>query len=627
MKLTDINENSIPTPDEAGNRVKALLAKHKGKPGLPTVPGNDHARNAYHADQDRAEQQQRDDRATANEEQINELDMGTEKTWAAKAAKWRSEQPMDFKDPVATAKAERRAEREMNIRNKHGSKPPANEGISKDFPKTKAQLGITDARGPTWDFKEIANKLGVEPRMLNLIAHRIGGFPEAIPGLSSSVGSTKFYRRNEIKHWVNDNNVRDKIAQSMNEGSMGGINRSAPSNDVSYEKTLNGTKDTWRGQTVKVNELKDDSETLKNYKDKARNTVPTNMRQASNRIQGLRRVQDREDNARIDKDARAKGDPRVQESVEATYAAKLGKFVAEVLNEVSKDTLKSYVKKSSRDMSDRASGEGYKAAKKNADKPYNTADETPKEKKRQKGIDKATDKLADTEYGKKLKEFVNEAMANISGDEFGDIARAQHINAPKPNRKKSSYDLDYAGYTIRIVPSDNPKQATRWGIMKKGAEEFMKTGSATTEKDASADAEAWIKKQGSSNDQVSKPGTIDFNSDFSKQIIGSNDTFYATIDAGDGTPVLYVSTVPQSGFKKSHLGRSNPNSPSQLQTIALTPKEINNARLVNGGRYTLGAQLDGDTDIKVYELILHSTTQGVTDKQRIGRPGLTVARQ
>ena len=71
MKLTDINKNSIPTPDEAGNRVKALLARHKGKPGLPTVPGNDHARNAYHADQDRAEQQQRDDRATANEEQIN----------------------------------------------------------------------------------------------------------------------------------------------------------------------------------------------------------------------------------------------------------------------------------------------------------------------------------------------------------------------------------------------------------------------------------------------------------------------------------------------------------------------------------------------------------------------------
>jgi len=439
MKLTDINENSIPTPDEAGNRVKDLLAKHKGKPGLPAVPGNDHARNAYHADQDRAEQQQRDDRATANEEQINELDMGTEKTWAAKASKWRSEQPMDFKDPVATAKAERRAEREMNIRNKHGVKaaPTTKEvdegrfvkgpgGVPLDRngqPKVATQR-VSYAHKPAAQRDNSAPYNTDDPAIADFVAkggnvkmgayngprkseepgfgsRHIGGVRDAMSGKS---GRT-------LGHGANTNfkGLAGKPVVAS-EGSMGGINRSAPSNDVSYEKTLNGTKDTWRGQTVKVNELKDDSETLKNYKDKVRNTVPTNMRQASNRIQGLRRVQDREDNARIDKDARAKGDPRLQESVEATYAAKLGKFVAEVLNEVSKDTLKSYVKKSSRDMSDRASGEGYKAAKKNADKPYNTADETPKEKKRQSGIDKATDKLADTEYGKKLKEFVEKIM-------------------------------------------------------------------------------------------------------------------------------------------------------------------------------------------------------------------------
>lgn len=51
--------------------------------------------------------------------QVNELSGGKETDWAKKSAEWRSKQPMDFKDPKATAKAERRAGKEMVIKNKN----------------------------------------------------------------------------------------------------------------------------------------------------------------------------------------------------------------------------------------------------------------------------------------------------------------------------------------------------------------------------------------------------------------------------------------------------------------------------------------------------------------------------
>lgn len=48
--------------------------------------------------------------------------------------------------------------------------------------------------------------------------------------------------------------ISSKHAASANvkEGGMGGINRCAPAQDVSYEKILNDVTDKWKGQTVKV---------------------------------------------------------------------------------------------------------------------------------------------------------------------------------------------------------------------------------------------------------------------------------------------------------------------------------------------------------------------------------------
>lgn len=511
MKLSDINENSIPTPDEAGERVKNLLAKHKGKPGLPANPNNDHAKNTYHADQARAEQQQRDDRATANEEQLTELDKSKYQDWAAASNAWRNKQPMDFKDPAATNKAERRAEREMNIRNKHGVKhtPVTSEisEISKNLRDKYVDRAVTAhghynmARRNTqgeeqseWARKEQNSKNGIsralsderikkdrEDAAKEVDEGRFVKGPGGVPldrngqpkvatqraaysnrpavqrdnnrpynsddpaiadfvakGGNVKVGAYNGPRKSEepgfgsrhiggvrdamsgksgrtLGHGANTNFKGDSSKPVVaSEGGMGGINRAAPSNDVSYEKTLDDVKDTWRGQTVQVNELDDKNGTLRQAA--ANRPLPPNgqggiMRSGQQSVNIKTGLDKREQDAAELRRRQAMGDPRVQESTESSYAARLSEFVELSLNEVSKErVLKPYIKASSRDMSDRASGEGYKAAKKNADKPYNTADETHKEKKRQQGIDRATDKLADTEYGKKLKEFVEKIM-------------------------------------------------------------------------------------------------------------------------------------------------------------------------------------------------------------------------
>ena len=75
---------------------------------------------------------------------------------------------------------------------------------------------------PAWSFQEIAQKLGIPTSALNLIAFtRIGGFPEAVPGVKSKYGGAKYYKQSEVKRWVNANQVREKIkaglAEELNE--------------------------------------------------------------------------------------------------------------------------------------------------------------------------------------------------------------------------------------------------------------------------------------------------------------------------------------------------------------------------------------------------------------------------
>ena len=76
---------------------------------------------------------------------------------------------------------------------------------------------------------------------------------------------------------------------------------------------------------------------------------------------------------------------------------KAGKAKKDSVSEVSKNTLKNYVKANAEDQLQRASSDSFKSGAK-GDK-YNTADVTPKDVKRQKGMDRALDKLTKEDAG------------------------------------------------------------------------------------------------------------------------------------------------------------------------------------------------------------------------------------
>jgi hypothetical protein len=117
---------------------------------------------------------------------------------------------------------------------RQGLEPWLEQGVSEKFdPRKMKSSNDTDVRTvgagavrvpsgasrqiwnePTWSFQEIAQKLGIPTSALNLLAFkRIGGFPEAVSGLSSKYGGSKFYKQSEVKRWVNANNVREKLKQ------------------------------------------------------------------------------------------------------------------------------------------------------------------------------------------------------------------------------------------------------------------------------------------------------------------------------------------------------------------------------------------------------------------------------
>jgi hypothetical protein len=131
-------------------------------------------------------------------------------------------------------------------------------------------------------------------------ADKAGDFKTGNKRFNGIVKATK-------KQFDNDKKV------GVEEGGMGGINRCAPSNDVSYQDILNDVTDKWKGSNVKV-------------------------------------------------------------------------------NEISKSTLGSYIKKAAFDVADRSNMAGWKAGTVNS--KYNSSDEAPKELQRQKGIERAVDKLS-----------------------------------------------------------------------------------------------------------------------------------------------------------------------------------------------------------------------------------------
>ena len=82
------------------------------------------------------------------------------------------------------------------------------------------------------------------------------------------------------------------------------------------------------------------------------------------------------------------------------YEINYGKHGAAALDEVSKDTLKSYVKKNKEDTVQRASSDSYKSGA--AGDKYNKADITDKDTRREKGMDRALNKLAKENFNPQL---------------------------------------------------------------------------------------------------------------------------------------------------------------------------------------------------------------------------------
>lgn len=247
------------------------------------------------------------------------------------------------------------------------------------------------------------------------------------------------------------------------------------------------------------------------------------------------------------------------------------------------------------------------------------------ESKKDKVIARKTAKIKnDINYEEMLESLVDEA---VDMSQFADILNRQEKEKTQAApTKKSTIEIPFNNYIIRYRPKTKQSDMVPWLILDKSGDK-VHSGQSGTEKDAVNDGENWIKRRGTSDTQKSTNSTIDFNVEFSQQIIGGPEEFFAMISYGDDTPVLYVSSEPQKGLKRSHLGRSKSGDKTQLQTITLSPKESNEAKLVPGGRYTLGNQLEGwGEDLKVFELTMNSITQGSTDKQRLRVPGLTVAR-
>ena len=152
-------------------------------------------------------------------------------------------------------------------------------------------------------------------------------------GISAEIGS-KYQKECSMKENKSPS-IKHKQVKKTDEGTMGGLNRCAPAQDVSYQDVLSDVYDKWKGDTVKVTE-----------------TGPYYDR----------------------------------------FEEILAEMDDELVNEVSKSTLGSYIKKASKDVSDRSNEVGWKAGV--ANPKYNTSDDTHKEVKRHQGIGRAVSKLS-----------------------------------------------------------------------------------------------------------------------------------------------------------------------------------------------------------------------------------------
>ena len=230
-------------------------------------------------------------------------------------------------------------------------------------------------------------------------------------------------------------------------------------------------------------------------------------------------------------------------------------------------------------------------------------------------------------YNDLLHDLLKETFQKYDFNEeaITDILNRQHADNQLP-KKREVVSINYHGWDIKYRKAGKPGDAVDWIIFDRKGNK-VGSGTATTEKDAVNDAQQKISSAGGSGQDItSNSVTIDFNVPFSRHFIHDGIQMFATIDY-DESPILILSGSHLDGFKRIYSGRQPKSGGTGLMhSMNLSGAEAKNAHLSLGGRYVIGDKISDDGETAWFQLILVGETQSVTDKQRLGVPGLTVAR-
>ncbi len=444
------------------------------------------------------------------------------------------------------------------------------------------------------------------------------------------------------KQFANDAKARKAVTK---EGTMGGINRSAPAQDVSYEKVSDRNPQSAFskvvGEEMKLDELS--AEKMQAYKDKAGSadsfrTRP--LRKLAKSSQTVATVNNKIAQKR-------QGPPATTEGMidsEGEYPHDYNGWVADANSRglIIKD--------------DKGTGDGFGGKTKGAfdqngqrighyDETTGNGTLAKDANDYQQRIGGGARQHGQDEYQKSVNNYYNPAtraaalatesyadrLEYILEDDktggFADILGQQHADAQAAKPKKAVVDIPYHNWTIRYRPASAPGQKVAWQVMDK-KNDIKNKGEAMSDKEAVADAQEWVNQGGGTKQQSSSNVTIDFNVDFAREFAPGGSRFYATFDSDNGKPVLMYSTEPQQGFKNSHIRTQKEKttaSTTQLPTITLSAKEANAIGLQPNGRYILGPKDPIDDHTMMFPLIYQGTVQGKGDMMKMGKPGLTVA--
>lgn len=360
--------------------------------------------------------------------------------------------------------------------------------------------------------------------------------------------------------------------EKLQDGSMGGINRSAPSNDVSYEHVLDEIMDKYMQQ----HDVHQGPERRTGEKPEP---VPGLNRQKAEKIANALNI-------------------RLNDTV---YVYKLAKDM------MSLDDVPPTVRMAVYNLI-----QGMPVDQQGILKPY--------------VVDKLRQIVAEHQLREEFENILTEwNKFSETEDDVTDITSLAHMiqahkkkdQSKEPEKKGGTRDIPYHGWQIRIRQEGNMKW--RWGVVNKEGKP-VHSDFSTDEAGAITAAEEYIKTGGGTKQQSTNSITIDFNQNFRDHFTSEGEAVFVKFDKEGETPIMYLSLEPRQGFKKTH-----PRSSTMLPMSSLSAKESNEIGLQPNGRYILGDKEQISGDLAKFHLIFQSITQGKGDKMFLGKPGLTVA--